>query len=195
MNSGSSAQDFELARAGDRQALDRILIRSRPRLEAVAQRLVGPTLREKVSISDVIQSTYLQVVQDVARFDGHDDDAFAAWLGRIFENTVRQKHRFFSAKKRLAPADAAEQLARRRPRARSPSSLVGSMEDIVLVGRAMDRLSEDHHRVIRLRVVEGRSIDEIAMVMKRTQGAAKMLLSRARAALTLEIEALENEGA
>ena len=55
----------------------------------------------------------------------------------------------------------------------------------------MNRLSEPHRRVIRLRVVEGKSIDEIAGELDRKPGAAKMLLSRARAALALELESLD----
>ena len=105
-------------------------MRSRDKLGRLAGHLIGPALREKLSVSDIIQSTYLQVIRDVSKFDGDDDDAFAAWIGQILENTVKQKHRFFTARKRAAPPDAADEIDRRRRRPPTPSSLAGRMEDI-----------------------------------------------------------------
>ena len=186
--------DIDNARSGDRGAIDRLLTRTRKRLEGIAERSLGAGMREKTAVSDIMQSAYLQVVRDLEEFRGNTDDAFVAWVGRILENTVRRKRRYFSAQKRSDSSDATTELARRRRPITTPPSAIGRAEDIVLVGRALERLQEDYRRIIVMRVVDELTHEQIAAQMDRSVSAAKMLLSRARAALSLELESLSDEG-
>ena len=56
-------------------------------------------------------------------------------------------------------------------------------------------MPEDQRQIIQLRAFEGRDYDEIAAMLGRTPGALRMLLSRARALLTLKLDRLLDEEA
>src|SRR5581483_12094933 len=78
------------ARAGDREAADRLYALARPYLARRAADLLGPNWPEK-SISDLIQETWLRAWKAIARFEGGGDDAntgalFRAWLATTMRN-------------------------------------------------------------------------------------------------------------
>lgn len=182
--------DLRLARSGDREALARILQRSQGRLERLAQRRLGGGLRARVRASDVLQSTYLEVVRRVDAFEGDSQEDFLRWVGVILENNIRQKRRYFNARKRATPEESGPAEIERPSPIATPSAQAALRDDLNVAGRALDGLPEDYRRVIMLRVVEARSHEEIAREMGRSVPATRMLLSRARAALSLEIEKL-----
>ncbi len=178
--------DLRRAREGDRRALDRLLESMQDRLRRIAEGRLGPGLRAKVRTSDVLQSTYLDVVKSLENFEGEDEAAFVAWVARIMENNIRDKGKYFQARKRqepgggTVPLDAAGDA---RADGSTPSVDAVRAEDLVLVSRALEELAEDHRRVIVLRMIEGRSHQEIGEQLNRSESATRMLLSRARAAL------------
>ena len=61
---------------------------------------------------------------------------------------------------------------------------------LFLLGRAMEKIPSDYRDVILLQTVEGLSRNEIAELLEKSEGSVRMLLSRARTALALEIERL-----
>ncbi len=186
-------EDLRLARAGDRGALDRLLEAVQDRVRGIAEGRLGPGLRARIRTSDVLQSTYLDVVKGVATFEGEDESEFVAWVARIMENNIRDKGKFFQARKRRDPAGGPlpiDEAAGAEFDGPTPSVDAVRAEDLVLVSRALEELAEDHRRVIVMRMIEGRSHQEIAEEMNRSESAARMLLSRARAALALKLEGL-----
>ena len=66
--------------AGDRAALNRLLAHARPRLVAVAMRIV----RDRDDAEDVVQEALLKVCRSLTRFEGRS--AFSTWLHRIVVN-------------------------------------------------------------------------------------------------------------
>lgn len=195
MRKDSIRLELVKARKGDRQALDRVLGQVQERLRRLAQGRMGPGLRAKVRTSDVLQSTYLDVVRSVDRFEGDDEEAFVAWVARIMENNIRDKGKYFQARKRrdgdapTVPLDDNDTLRASLP---TPSAQAVRAEDLVLVSRAMEHLEDDYRDVILLRMVEGKSHKEIGDALGRSEAATRMLLSRARAALSLELEKLRS---
>jgi len=193
----SQLDDLRRARRGDRDALARLLERNEDRLRRLAERRVGRELRARVRISDVLQSTYLSVLRYIADFDGESDEAFTAWLVKVFENTVRDKGRYFGALKRKGdrplPSDdsSSDVLASPQP---GPSTWAARSDDFRLFVQAFDSLSDAHKQVLFLRLVEGRPHDEIAERLGRTPRACRILFSRARAALALECDRLRRLG-
>lgn len=188
--------DLRHARGGDRAALDRLLERVQSRLKRLAEGRIGPGLRAKVRTSDVLQSTYLDVVRSVDKFEGDDEDAFVAWVARIMENNIRDKGKYFQARKRREPEgptlslNEADKMKLPGP---TPSAEAVRAEDLLLVSRALDGLAEDYRKVIILRMVEGQSHKEIGDALGRTEAATRMLLSRARASLAIELERLRSD--
>lgn len=182
------------ARAGDRRALDRALASVQNRVRLAARRRLGQPLRGVLETSDILQSTYVDVVRTIDTFRGQDEESFAAWLTRILENNIRDKAKFFDRAKRRAPEGDGihpDSLSDPGP---SPSRLAMDVEDLDAVGRAMDRLDEEQRRIITLRMIEGRGYDEIARLLGKREGAARMLYSRARAALAVHIDGLLHDG-
>jgi len=196
MRDESVKANLALARGGDRRALDRLLETVHGRLRRLAEGRLGPGLRAKMRTSDVLQSTYLDVVKSVERFEGEDEEAFVGWVARIMENNIRDKGKYFQARKRRDPEGATLPLNEaedvKTPGA-TPSVEVVRAEDLVLVSRALEGLGEDYRQVIILRLIEGRSHKEVGELLGRTEAATRMLLSRARAALALALDRLRNE--
>lgn len=195
MGDASDLDDLGRARSGDREALERLLGRSRGRLEALAERKLGNTLRARVRISDVVQSATYDILKALPRFDGRTEDEFVAWSATIVHNKIRRLGRFFGALKRRADGEPESDPAfGPDPAAGTPSSSLAWAEDLELAIRALEGLDDEHQKVILLFGVEGRSHRDVAEELGRSEGATRMLLSRARAALLLRMERLEREG-
>lgn len=188
-------EDFTRARNGDRDALNRVLSAAEGRLRSIASARLGADLNQKIDTSDVLQSTYLDVVGSLESFGGGDLDEFITWVGRIIENNIRDRKRFFTAKKRRDPGEVgipAGLPLERLGIVRSPSSQVAFTEDLFLLARALDNLAAEHREVVVLRKIRELEYDEIAELMGRNEATTRRLFSRAMAALAVEMDRLES---
>jgi RNA polymerase sigma-70 factor, ECF subfamily len=122
---------------------------------------------------DVASETWLQVVRDLARFSGNEED-FRRWLFTI------GRHRAI---------DAA------RARSRRPATPVSTgletladhqlVEDQVLDGMSVDRalallagLSRDQAEAVALRVIAGLDTPDVAKILGKSAGAVRVALHR-----------------
>lgn len=195
-DSDSFAEDLARARAGDRNALDALLTRLEGRFREDAERRVGAALRGRTRVSDVLQDAYVEVVRSIPNFAGQHEAEFYAWVTTIIENAARRQHRHLTAKKRKPPSTttALNALAIAYLRTvSSPLSDLQKAEDVALVYEALTSIRDDHRVVIEQVVFAGRPVEEVAVELGRTEAATRMLLSRARAALTLKIDQLHRE--
>lgn len=179
------------ARAGDREALNRILVAAETRLRRQASARLGADLAMKVETSDILQSTYLDVVHSVAEFAGEDFEDFITWTGRILENNIRDKRRFHGAKKRRLTAlvdNADERLEAAIGSSTTPSEQAVFTEGLFRLAQALEEMGDDDRRVIQLRKISGFEYDAIAALMGRSEQAVRRLYSRAMARLLLAIE-------
>lgn len=193
MPEDSLLPDLQKAKRGDRLALDRVLGHLEARFRRLAQGRIGPGLKAKMRTSDILQSTYLDVVKSVENFEGKDAEEFVAWVARIMENNIRDKDKYFQARKRKDPKHVriSTSESSEMPLNRStPSVEAVRAEDLLLVSQALDKLDPDYKTVILMRMVEGKSHKEIADVLGRSDAATRMLLSRARTMLSLELDRL-----
>src|SRR5687767_1212432 len=92
------------ARAGDAAAVERVLERTATRLRGFVEARLGERLRASLRHSDVLQNTYLQMLDAFPSFDGSDEDQFVAWVTKIIEHDIHRQHRWFGAKKRRPPS-------------------------------------------------------------------------------------------
>lgn len=186
-------QDLRRACRGDRDALSRLLARSERRLTGLARARLGDELRQKVRTSDILQSTYLDVVRSVGDFGGETEDEFVTWVGRIMENTIRDKRRYFAATKRQEPGgDTRIGPDRAEGALHSPSSVAAWGDDIGFLRAALARLSDDHREVIVRRMVKNESYADVAAALGRSELATRALLHRARGALLMELDRLRS---
>lgn len=185
--------DLQRVRNGDHQALDRLLTRLQSRFRQDGERRVGDALRGRTRVSDVLQDAYVEVVRQAPNFEGSSEAEFYSWITTIIENTARRQHRFLTAKKRKPPSRTTEldalTLAYLRTTT-SPLSQLQRQEDVELVYRALGELRDEHRGVIEQVVFGGVPVEEVATTSGRSIAATRMLLSRARAALTVKLEQL-----
>lgn len=185
---------IERARRGDRSALDRALRQvDGPMRTAANQHLTTP-LRATLDTSDLLQTTYVDVVRSIDTFRGETEAAFRSWVRSILDNNARDKIRAAERSKRKAPVGDRLDPDKLPSNAATPSRVALDAERIGLVGRALDGLEADYREVLVLRMIEGRDYEDVARALDRSVGATRMLYFRARAALALEIdEALGGE--
>lgn len=179
------------ARLGSSVALGQLLEACRQYLTDQARRQVVPTLKCKVSASDLVQETSLDAHRDFASFRGQCLEELVAWLRRILlYNAANAARRYRAGKRQLSREvgleghpDVAKHLTAGDP---SPRSLVMAGEEHSNVLRAIERLPDDYQTVIWLRNREHYSFVEIGGFMDRSPDAVRKLWFRA-------IERLQSE--
>lgn len=182
---------LDAARAGDSEALEVLLLRTEDRLRRVVDKRLGARLRASLRHSDVLQNSYLAMLDALPRFEGSSEQDFVAWVAGIIENDIRRQHRWFAAQKRRAPSRTSQRnllAGILMPETPTPSAEVASSEEQARLQAALARLDPDHARIIELSVFEQLPYTEIAERMQRSEGACRMLMLRARTALALELE-------
>jgi RNA polymerase sigma-70 factor (ECF subfamily) len=181
--------------AGDRLALGRLLL---PCYEPVATHIaqqLPQALEGVVEVDDLVQQTFAVAIRKISKFQQRADASLPSWLKKIAENQVRDT------------ADAIQRLKRAGQQKRQVRPVVeagGSVMDLVDLlsdhgdtpSRGMRRdeaaravrvgvatLAEEQQRAICLHYLEGRSVDATAAAMRRSPGAVRGLLQRARQSL------------
>ncbi len=179
------------AAAGDRAAAEALLERCLPELRAYVRLRAGAAIRNREAHSDIVQSTCREVLEHLDRFQFPSEGAFRQWLFTTALRKLTHRRDYYQAEKRDArrevaidgePAGADGLLACYRSFA-TPSQAAMLREEIERIEAAFEGLSEEHREVITLAKVVGLSRAEIGAQMGRSEGAVKMLLSRALAEL------------
>ncbi len=165
------------ARAGDREAYDRLFAQHSDRALMFIRARLGPRLRASIESRDVLQDAYLAAHRDFDSFEHTDEGAFGRWLCRIIENRIRDLGDYWAAGKRQAVA-----LPEPEPET-GPITAVDRAERRRALLRGIDALSEDHRLVLLLRYFEGLDSEEAARRMGRSAGAVRKLTARALAEL------------
>lgn len=173
--------------AGDDNALAALLEHHGPIVERNLR--IGREWRSVLEPADVMQVTYLEAFQQIARFDPDRSEPFEAWLRSIAENNLRDAIRGLQRQKRPQPAnrihpvakcDASNALlAMLGVATTTPSSLAASKERETRLHALLDALPDDYGRVIHLYDLEGLPIAEVANRLQRSPGAVHMLRARA----------------
>jgi RNA polymerase sigma-70 factor (ECF subfamily) len=183
------------ARAGDLNALGKVLEGYREYLRLLARARVGGELRVRLDPSDLVQETLLEAQRDFGQFVGGSDAELAVWLRRILARNLADQLKHHQSQKRdvgrqqsLDPLIEQAHEALAAPLS-TPSHQASRREQAVVMANAMARLPDDYREVIALRHVEGRSFDEVADRMGRTSGAVRMLWMRALEQLGRMMEA------
>jgi RNA polymerase sigma-70 factor (ECF subfamily) len=155
---------------------------------------MGPSLRKRLESRDVLQQTLLKAFQGIEQFGGEGRTTMMGWLGSIAHNEIRDQARFFGRDGRDAardvPLEAANELARKS--LRTEVSRLHLVARVQRLEEAIDSLDENHREVVLLRRFEELSYPEIGARLGKTSDAARMLYTRAMAALTLKLREVED---
>jgi RNA polymerase sigma-70 factor (ECF subfamily) len=100
------------ARAGESDALGELCDLYRNYLRMIVRTGLGPRLRERLELSDVVQETLVEVVRQFPQFTGQNEAALVGWLRRLVGQKLADLGRYHSRTKRTGgavtlPLDAA----------------------------------------------------------------------------------------
>ncbi len=180
------------ARAGQRLAFERLLVRhAGPLMQRISCR-IPQRLRSVVDAEDILQEAFADGWEALAGFQPNGANAFGSWLARIAEHRLLDVIKAHRAAKRggdgrCAPRGLDGQLTQvlslLAVHQRTPSRSVARREALLAVRTALPQLKESFRDVLRLRFMEGLSVGEVADRMNRTEWAVQKLTARALASL------------
>lgn len=169
-----TADLFGLARAGDKEALDRIVSRFGDRLLDRIRLLMGEDARRHAESGDFLNGTLLEVMKDLERTDVESESQFLRWATAIARNNIRDSLR----KKR-------EELVGRLSQTLSgdssdqPDRQADTNEALFRLIEAIERLGSADRELIELRHFEELSFKEIGERTGRGEAVARVAHSRA----------------
>ena len=196
----------ESLRAGDEAAFETLIDRYHSSLLRLAMFYVP----SRAVAEDVVQETWLGVLQGLARFEGRS--SLKTWIFRILTNRARtrgQREGRSVAFSDLATAEAgtgetsvdADQfwppdhptwaniwVSYPRNWNELPEDRLLSRETLARVEAAIAALPPSQREVIRLRDVEGWTAEEVCNVLEITESNQRVLLHRARAKVRRDVE-------
>ena len=178
-------------RAGEVAAIVEFAETRRRQLSAYVDHQLGLALRAKVEVDDLVQDAVIRAMKSPQLFTGTDRDPFFTLCHLAHEAIVDAHRRLIEAQKRAA--------GREVPLGGSPTSSEGGgglinllCASITTPSRAFSRnerevrmfdalaeLAESDREALRLRYVDGLPTKEIAAKLGKTDGAIRVLLSRA----------------
>jgi len=178
---------IEAARAGDRGALDLLLVRHQPRVYRFGLRMC----RDAEDAKDVLQDTLLAAARGVRDFRG--GASLSTWLytiARSFCIKKRRRSKFAPAAEESLDAGPRSEAQRVPDPARSPEASLEGRQIEAALERAIGELDPMYREVLVLRDVEGLTAPEVAEVLELSVDAVKSRLHRARVAVREKVAPL-----
>lgn len=169
--------DFTRARAGDRFALEAMVRREWPRLHRIVQAEVG----NRADADDLTQEAFARVLPRLGTLAG--EGPLRAYLDQVARNLVRDRWR----RNRFVDHREVQDRPSTEP---GPEVLALASLDGRALQAALGRLPDDYRRVLHLRLFEGRSSPEVALMLDRNAAAVRQLLHRALVRLRTEYQAM-----
>jgi len=159
---------------GDAAAQSALFDRHLGRLLAFARARMTPRARGIVAPEDIVQETHLEAMRKLPTFEDRGPASFYRWLVAIARFKISEADRAAGAKKRQAgPLDAPVPAA-----ITSPSGRVMQRAARERLDAALQELGGARAEAVRLRYLEGLSIQETAERLERSPAAVKALVSR-----------------
>jgi RNA polymerase sigma-70 factor (ECF subfamily) len=184
------------ARAGESAALGELCALYRNYLRMVVRTGLGPRLRERVELSDVVQEALVEVVRQFPQFTGQNEAALVGWLRRLVGQKLADLGRYHSRAKRAGeatalPLDAAPDAGRGRPGEESgrlldmlalsqtsPSQAASKREQLVLLADAFAGLPEGEADVLWLYYAENLSFEAIGQRLDLSRKSVRGIYAR-----------------
>lgn len=172
------------AQAGDEVALTSLFDGQSARLKRRIRGRLSPTVRRRLSESDVMQEACIVASRRLQEFEFRGRGSFGAWLAHIADNaTLKAARQHTGTAKRNAHAevsrDARAETAQYEAGAPTASRLAMASEMRERMAQLMSTLSDDHRAVIELLQHRRLTLDEAAELMGRSVNAIKKLHARA----------------
>ena len=177
----------ERAKSGQREALGKLLDLYQSRLRILVGLKMGPLLRAKEEVEDVLQETYLRAFRSLGGFVWREADSFLSWLVVIADHVIDDFARYHGALKRRCESGGAlchdsdggftlEDLI--SARLTSASKNLRRQERLERLQSAIAQLTEDQRTAIILAKLHELPLREVGRRMSKSEGAVSMHLFR-----------------
>jgi RNA polymerase sigma-70 factor (ECF subfamily) len=192
---GSDASDSELlldrARAGDDDAVNRLLVKNRRRLRSVIGVRLDPRLASRVDPSDVVQETLLEAHRQFDEYLRTEPLPVFPWLRRVaFQKLLQLERKHLASGKRsihredqfgsMLSDESVARLARRLLSSESgPVHRLVLAEQKTRVRAALEQLAETDRELLVMHYMERLAFDEIGSILGLRDSALKMRHLRA----------------
>jgi RNA polymerase sigma-70 factor (ECF subfamily) len=178
---------LDAVRRGERQALDRLLIRHRDELRSFVAMRLDPRLGARVDPSDVVQEAQVEMVRRMDDFLERRPMPFRLWARKTAYERLHDLHRHHIKRARrsvrreaVLPEQSSLQLARPLLRtASTPSQRLEARELAERVAQIVGELSEADREILLLRHAEAMPFAEIACLLEIEPTAARKRFGRA----------------
>jgi len=171
------------AHDGDQAAIDALFARYLPRLQRWAHGRLPAWARGSLDTHDLVQDTFMQVLQRLDQFEPRHEGAFQGYLRQALFNRVRDEIR--RATRRGPASELNDDKATADP---SPLEQAIGQETLERYEAALARLREEDREAIILRIELGYPYSEIVTALgKPSVAAAHMAVSRALVRLAEEM--------
>ena len=173
----------ERAKAGDREAVDRLFARYLPALRRWASGRLPRWTRDLMDTDDLVQETMIRAVKRLDAFESRHEGALQAYLRQAIVNRIRDEVR----RSMRSPA-ATELDENESDRAASPLEVAIGREAVERYEAALARLRPEEREAIVTRVEMDGSYQDVAQALgKPSADAARMAVSRALLRLAEEM--------
>lgn len=202
MSNGAETALLAKSKSGDRLALQELLALNFGSITRHVDQRIPTGLRVAIDAADIVQQTYVQVVRDIQHCRATDEVAFFSWLRRIADHRLQDAIRFFKAEKRGGKQKRASAVVSAEQSSlvelvellsagsHRPSRSAMRHEAIEAVHQAIEALPDKYRRAVRLRMIDGKSLDETALALECSPRAAQGLVDRARSKLRAALGSL-----
>lgn len=188
---GQSSEGFQ----GEAHNVAALFYGCRQYLSLVADAEVGDDLRVKMSVSDLVQETFVEAQRNIHQFRGVTRVELLAWLRQILLHRLSRLYaRYRQTKKRnivrewKSPQTSLNFLDQLYDSEQSsPSGCAGRAEKIELVRKAIGHLPVASRKVVVLRYRDHLKFSEIGKKLGRSPDAVRMLWHRAIDRLAAEL--------
>ena len=184
--SGAVEISLEKLRCGDPSVFRAIVIQHRPWMLVVARRYVKDASLAEDCVQDAFASAYRH------RFSFEGRSSLKSWLHRVTVNAalmkLRSRRRHDDRAIDELPSDLGAESGGVEPAwgqaaPLTPEQLLAQAQVAAKLRAKIEELPKPHRDILRLRDLEERGNAEAALLLNITEGAAKVRLHRARAAL------------
>jgi RNA polymerase sigma-70 factor (ECF subfamily) len=193
--SGSHQQLIDAAAAGDRTALERLLLIEFDAIQQHIARQASQWPGVGVNVEDLLQDTFAQAFRDVGRFDFRSQRSLRAWLCTIADHRL-QDHARRQRRQKRGGGHSHVQLQMESDRSSlielatlisadgdSPSQAAARAEVVRAVHVGVASLPDDQREAVRRRFVERQDYATAAQGMGRSPEAVRSLVNRAKQSL------------
>lgn len=168
---------------GDEAARNELCARYLPRLQRWAHGRLPPYARGALDTHDLVQDTFLQVLNRIGEFAPRHEGAFHAYLRQALLNRVRDEIRRAHRRSPAGPLDSGSPSP-----GPSPLEMAIGQETLDRYEAALGRLKLDDQGAIIMRIEMGFPYAEVATALdKPSAAAAQMAVTRALVRLAEEM--------